>query len=86
MESYFILRNGNNADKGTHETHQKHLVWEKKWDQNMLIQNSSCHYVNMREQFSQNWLKGFFDYEVIELLLKLSEIRRDQKKDRKIIN
>ena len=27
---YFILRNGNNADKGTHETHQKHLVWEKK--------------------------------------------------------
>ena len=27
---FIILRNGNNADKGTHETHQKHLVWEKK--------------------------------------------------------
>lgn len=27
---YYILRNGNNAGKGSHKTHSKHLVWEKK--------------------------------------------------------
>ena len=43
----------------------------------MLTQNSSDHYANMRKRFVQNGLKGFFDYEVIEILLKLSENRRD---------
>ena len=40
-------------------------------------QYSSGHYANIRKRFAQNGLKGFFDYEVIELLLKLSENRRD---------
>tara|TARA_S200000501_G_scaffold374309_1_gene423532 strand:- start:1058 stop:2977 length:1920 start_codon:yes stop_codon:yes gene_type:complete len=26
--SYFVLRNGNNADKGFHKTHSKQLIWE----------------------------------------------------------
>ncbi|MBC8196612.1 MAG: hypothetical protein H8E60_01860 [Candidatus Marinimicrobia bacterium] len=26
---YFILRNGNNADKGVHKTHKKQLIWKK---------------------------------------------------------
>ena len=28
--SYFVLRNGNNTEKGNHETHSKQLIWKKK--------------------------------------------------------
>ncbi|MBC8196611.1 MAG: DNA repair protein RadC [Candidatus Marinimicrobia bacterium] len=45
----------------------------------MSIQSTTGHYANMRKRFVQNGLKGFLDYEVIELLLKLSDNRRDQK-------
>ena len=51
----------------------------------MVTQNSSGHYANMRKRFVQNGLKGFLDYEVIELLLKLSDNRRDQKKTSKLL-
>ena len=51
----------------------------------MLTQNLSGHYANMRKRFVQNSLKGFLDYEVIELLLKLSDNRRDQKKTAKLL-
>ena len=46
----------------------------------MITQNSSDHYANMRKRFVQNGLNGFLYYEVIELLLKLSDNRRYQKK------
>jgi DNA repair protein RadC len=45
----------------------------------MSIQSTTGHYANMRNRFVQNGLNGFLDYEVIELLLKLSDNRRDQK-------
>lgn len=45
----------------------------------MSIQNSSGHYANMRNRFLQSGLSGFLDYEVIELLLKLSDNRRNQR-------
>lgn len=45
----------------------------------MSNQKLSGHYANMRNRFIQNGLNGFLDYEVIELLLKLSDNRRDQK-------
>ena len=45
----------------------------------MSIQNSSGHYTNMRNRFLQSGLNGFLDYEVIELLLKLSDNRRNQR-------
>ena len=37
------------------------------------------HYANLRNRFLQNDIDGFLDYEVIELLLKLADNRRDQK-------
>ncbi len=37
------------------------------------------HYVNQRKRFLKNGIQGFLDYEVIELLLKLADSRRDQK-------
>ena len=36
-------------------------------------------YANLRKRFLQNDIDGFLDYEVIELLLKLADSRRDQK-------
>lgn len=45
----------------------------------MSIQSTTGHYANMRNRFVHNGLNGFLDYEVIELLLKLSDNRRDQK-------
>ena len=40
---------------------------------------SQGHYANLRKHFLQNDIDGFLDYEVIELLLKLADSRRDQK-------
>ena len=40
---------------------------------------SQGHYANLRNRFLQNDIDGFLDYEVIELLLKLADNRRDQK-------
>ncbi|MBT5077405.1 MAG: DNA repair protein RadC [Candidatus Marinimicrobia bacterium] len=40
---------------------------------------SQGHYANLRQRFLQNDIDGFLDYEVIELLLKLADNRRDQK-------
>ncbi len=37
------------------------------------------HYGRLRERFLANGLDGFLDYEVVELLLKLADPRRDQK-------
>jgi len=45
----------------------------------MSTQSQSGHYANMRNRFIQNGLNGFLDYEVIELLLKLSDNRRNQR-------
>ena len=44
----------------------------------MSNQKLSGHYANMRNRFIQNGLNGFLDYEVIELLLKLSDNRREK--------
>jgi DNA repair protein RadC len=38
---------------------------------------SQGHYANLRKRFLQNDIDGFLDYEVIELLLKLADSRRD---------
>ena len=40
---------------------------------------SQGHYANLRQRFLQNDIDGFLDYEVIELLLKLADNRRDKK-------
>ena len=52
----------------------------------MSNQKLSGHYANMRNRFIQNGLNGFLDYEVIELLLKLSDNRRDKKNTAKNFN
>lgn len=46
-----------------------------------MIKNSPLtgHYANQRQRFLKNGIDGFLDYEVIELLLKLADARRDQK-------
>ena len=43
------------------------------------------HYPNLRERFLQNEINGFLDYEVLELLLKLADNRRDQKSTAKLL-
>jgi DNA repair protein RadC len=46
----------------------------------MQKQNTKIgHYARLRQRFLHNGLDGFLDYEVIELLLKLADHRRDQK-------
>ena len=44
---------------------------------------SQGHYANLRQRFLRNDIDGFLDYEVIELLLKLADNRRDQKSSAK---
>ena len=41
--------------------------------------NEHGHYARLRKRFLDGGLDGFLDYEVIELLLKLADNRRDQK-------
>ncbi len=41
--------------------------------------NSEGHYARLRRKFLEGGLDGFLDYEVVELLLKLADSRRDQK-------
>ncbi len=43
------------------------------------------HYANLRQRFLQNGIDGFLDYEVLELLLKLADNRRDQKSTAKLL-
>lgn len=45
----------------------------------VIMTKSQGHYANLRNRFLQNDIDGFLDYEVIELLLKLADNRRDQK-------
>lgn len=49
----------------------------------MSLKANQSHYANMRNRFIQSGLNGFLDYEVIELLLKLSDNRRDQRETAK---
>lgn len=41
--------------------------------------DSSGHYSRMRKKFLEGGLDGFLDYEVVEILLKLADNRRDQR-------
>ena len=43
------------------------------------ISSPQGHYVRLRQRFLSAGIDGFLDYEVIELLLKLADNRRDQK-------
>lgn len=43
------------------------------------------HYANLRQRFLQNGIDGFLDYEILELLLKLADNRRDQKSTAKLL-
>ncbi len=45
----------------------------------VIMAASQGHYANLRQRFLQNDIDRFLDYEVIELLLKLADNRRDQK-------
>ena len=45
----------------------------------MDIQQSTGHYARLRQRFLNIGIDGFLDYEVVELLLKLADNRRDQK-------
>ena len=47
--------------------------------------NRAGHYARLRKRFLDDGLDGFLDYEVIELLLKLADSRRDQKITAKIL-
>ncbi len=47
--------------------------------------NNQGHYARLRKRFLEGGLKGFLDYEVIELLLKLADHRRDQKTAAKVL-
>jgi len=49
----------------------------------MSLKNQTGHYANMRNRFLKSGLTGFLDYEIIELLLKLSDNRRDQRETAK---
>ena len=44
----------------------------------VIMPKSQGHYVNLRKRFLQNDIDGFLDYEVVELLLKLADNRRDK--------
>ena len=47
------------------------------------MSQSQGHYANLRHRFLTSGIDGFLDYEVIELLLKLADNRRDQKQTAK---
>ncbi len=53
----------------------------KKW--NPRLHDSSGHRLRLREKFLLGGLKGFLDYEIIELLLTLGTPRRDCKRQAK---
>jgi len=53
----------------------------KKW--NPRLHDSSGHRLRLREKFIKGGLRGFLDYEIIELLLTLGTPRRDCKKQAK---
>ncbi|MBC8213773.1 MAG: DNA repair protein RadC [Candidatus Marinimicrobia bacterium] len=48
-------------------------------------QQSLGHYARLRQRFLKDGIEGFLDYEVVELLLKLADNRRDQKPTAKIL-
>ena len=52
----------------------------------LIMPESQGHYANLRKRFLQNDIDGFLDYEVVELLLKLADNRRDQKSTAKSID
>ena len=43
------------------------------------IASPQGHYARLRQRFLSAGIDGFLDYEVVELLLKLADNRRDQK-------
>ena len=43
------------------------------------ISSPQGHYACLRQRFLSSGIDGFLDYEVVELLLKLANNRRDQK-------
>jgi DNA repair protein RadC len=49
------------------------------------IQENEGHYSRLRKRFLSSGIEGFLDYEVIELLLKLADNRRDQKSTAKLL-
>ena len=51
------------------------------------IASPQGHYARIRQRFLSTGIDGFLDYEVVELLLKLADNRRDQKAAaKKLIN
>ena len=51
------------------------------------IASPQGHYARIRQRFLSAGIDGFFDYEVVELLLKPADNRRDQKAAaKKLIN
>jgi len=49
------------------------------------ISSSQGHYSRLRQRFLSSGIDGFLDYEVVELLLKLADNRRDQKITAKLL-
>ena len=49
------------------------------------ISSPQGHYLRLRQRFLSAAIDGFLDYEVIELLLKLADNRRDQKITAKLL-
>ena len=49
------------------------------------ISSPQGHYSRLRQRFLLGGIDGFLDYEVIELLLKLADNRRDQKNTAKLL-
>ena len=49
------------------------------------ISSPQGHYVRLHQRFLLAGIDGFLDYEVIELLLKLADNRRDQKNTAKLL-
>ena len=48
------------------------------------ISSPQGNYSRLRQRFLSGGIDGFLDYEVVELLLKLADNRRDQKITRKL--
>ncbi len=49
------------------------------------ISSPQGHYARLRQRFLSSGIDGFLDYEVVELLLKLADNRRDQKITAKLL-
>ena len=49
------------------------------------ISSPQGHYLRLRQRFLSAGIDGFLDYEVVELLLKLADNRRDQKITAKLL-